>query len=190
MRGWTSGRSTPPGKNCRSRLTALALIWFLWDVKEPTPLFEKSRGRRPRWCGQPSHIIHILGWVGKSKFINGLIPAASGAFVCWHPRLLLEGTSVVLLSMTRFFLPSFQMGLLIKAFLEELSPNGQVIPLISIPLLTKRIPARITAIELTDTRSHPAPHLPLVLREKRWGRGKRRHHGLLPSPMTVMWSTG
>ena len=26
------------------------------------------------------------------------------------------------------FLPSFEMGLLIKDFLEELSPNGQVIP--------------------------------------------------------------
>ena len=54
--------------------------------------------------------------------------AAPGAFECWHPRLLLEGTSVVLLSMSRSFLPSFEMGLLIKAFLEELSPNGQVIP--------------------------------------------------------------
>ena len=30
-----------------SRLTAITLIWLLWDVKEPTPLFEKSRGRRP-----------------------------------------------------------------------------------------------------------------------------------------------
>ena len=46
-------------KNRRSRLTALSLIWFLWDIKEPTPLFEKSRGRRPRWRGQP-----FLGWVG------------------------------------------------------------------------------------------------------------------------------
>ena len=32
---------------------------FLWNVKKPTPLFEKSRGRRPRWCSQP-----LLGWVG------------------------------------------------------------------------------------------------------------------------------
>ena len=46
-------------KNRRARLTALTLIWFSWDVKEPTPLFEKSRGRRPRWRGQP-----FLGWVG------------------------------------------------------------------------------------------------------------------------------
>ena len=36
----------------------------MWDVKEPTPPFEKSRGHRPRWCGQPSHIIHIMDWVG------------------------------------------------------------------------------------------------------------------------------
>ena len=34
---------------------ALSPSYFLinWkgDVKEPTLLFEKSRGRRPRWCG-------------------------------------------------------------------------------------------------------------------------------------------
>ena len=29
-------------KNCRSRPTALSLIWFWWDVKEPTPQFEKG----------------------------------------------------------------------------------------------------------------------------------------------------
>ena len=51
-------------KNRRSRLTALTLIWFLWDVKEPTPLFKKSRGRRPRCCGQPSHITSFTSWVG------------------------------------------------------------------------------------------------------------------------------
>ena len=30
----------------------------MWDVKEPTPLFEKSirRGRRPRWCDQPLRV--------------------------------------------------------------------------------------------------------------------------------------
>ena len=43
--------------------TALSLIQFPWDLREPTPLFEKSRGLRlrcmPRWCGQP-----FLGWVG------------------------------------------------------------------------------------------------------------------------------
>ena len=26
---------------------------FLRDVKEPTSLFKKSRGRRPQWSGQP-----------------------------------------------------------------------------------------------------------------------------------------
>ena len=32
----------------------------LLDVKEiTTPLFEKSKGRRPKWCGQ-----FFLGWVG------------------------------------------------------------------------------------------------------------------------------
>ena len=51
-------------KNRRSRLTALTLMWFLWDVKEPTPLLEKSRGRRPRCCRKPSHITSITPWVG------------------------------------------------------------------------------------------------------------------------------
>ena len=32
---------------------------FLWDVKEPTPLFEKSRGRRRRWCGQPLRVVGL-----------------------------------------------------------------------------------------------------------------------------------
>ena len=35
-------------KNRRFRLTALLLLWFLWDVKEPTLLFEKITGRKPR----------------------------------------------------------------------------------------------------------------------------------------------
>ena len=42
-----------------SRLTTLSLVWFLRDVKEPTPLFEKTRGRTPQWFGQA-----FLGWVG------------------------------------------------------------------------------------------------------------------------------
>ena len=39
---------------------------FLWDAKEPTPLLEKSRGRRPRCCEATftHHIIHIMGLVG------------------------------------------------------------------------------------------------------------------------------
>ena len=68
-------------KNRRSRLTALTLTWFLWDVKEPTPL--KSRGRRPRVVVNlhPSHHSHhLLG--GYSKLTNGLRAAASGVFVC------------------------------------------------------------------------------------------------------------
>ena len=31
----------------------------MWDVKELTPLFEKSRGRRPRWCGQPLRVVGL-----------------------------------------------------------------------------------------------------------------------------------
>ena len=42
-----------------SHSTLSFTILFLRDVKEPTPLFEKSRGRRPRWCGQP---LGLLGY--------------------------------------------------------------------------------------------------------------------------------
>ena len=31
----------------------------MWDVKEPTQLFEKSRGRRPRWCGQSLRVVGL-----------------------------------------------------------------------------------------------------------------------------------
>ena len=40
-----------------STFTYLVLVGR--DVKEPAPLFEKSRGRKLRWCGQL-----FLGWVG------------------------------------------------------------------------------------------------------------------------------
>ena len=43
-------------KNHRLHLTALTLLWFLWDIKEPTPLFQKVGGHRPRWCGLMSTI--------------------------------------------------------------------------------------------------------------------------------------
>ena len=40
---------------------------FLWDVKEPTSLFEKSRGRIPRWCGQP---LRVMG-LGRDGTLHG-----------------------------------------------------------------------------------------------------------------------
>ena len=45
------------------------LSGVLWDVKEPTPLFEKSRGVDPDGVVDlhtTQHIIHyhIMGWVG------------------------------------------------------------------------------------------------------------------------------
>ena len=40
-----------------STFTYLVLVGR--DVKEPATLFEKSRGRKLRWCGQL-----FLGWVG------------------------------------------------------------------------------------------------------------------------------
>ena len=39
-----NGQTFQSTKNRRSRLTALSLIWFLWNVKEPTQLFQKSKG--------------------------------------------------------------------------------------------------------------------------------------------------
>ena len=48
----------------------LTLTWFLWDVKEPTPLFEKSRGRRPRCCGQPTHITSFTSWAGWVQYAH------------------------------------------------------------------------------------------------------------------------
>ena len=30
--------------------------------KEPPSLFENSRGRRPRWCGQPLRVVGLGGW--------------------------------------------------------------------------------------------------------------------------------
>ena len=44
-----------------STVVNLSCDLFLWDVKEPTSLFEKSRVRRPRWCSQP-----LLGFGGLS----------------------------------------------------------------------------------------------------------------------------
>ena len=61
-------------KNRRSRFTALSLHdLFLWDVREPTLLFEKSRGRRPRCCGQP-----LPGWVVICKDTLKLEPRSVG----------------------------------------------------------------------------------------------------------------
>ena len=47
----------------RPRLTALSLILFLWDVKEPMTLLEKSRGRRTR-CHGLSDLCLSLVWGG------------------------------------------------------------------------------------------------------------------------------
>ena len=44
-------------KPSHSTFTYLVLVGG--DVEEPVPLFEKSRGRKLRWCGQL-----FLGWVG------------------------------------------------------------------------------------------------------------------------------
>ena len=119
--GYTFWSSLVRTKQRRSRLTALTLIWFLQDVKKPTPLFEKSRGRRPRRCGQPSHITvfthhshHGLG--GYIKLVNGLRAAVSGALYadvrayCSHVNIYYkDGTSVVLSYMTPSFLPKLAM---------------------------------------------------------------------------------
>ena len=101
-------------KNCRSRLVALILIWFLWDGKETTPLFEKTRDIDPGVVVNlhtSHHSHHGLG--GYNKLINGLTAAASGAIVCCiqayssHVNIYIirgYGMSVVLSSMTPSFL--------------------------------------------------------------------------------------
>ena len=84
-------------KNRRSRLTALTLIWFLWDVKEPTPLFEQSRGCRPRCCGQPSLITSVTSWVGWVQQPHRWTESGCQWRLC---MLMSEGMSVVLSSTT------------------------------------------------------------------------------------------
>ena len=49
------------------------------DVKEPTLLFEKSRGSFPSGV---DYLSRITLWVGYSKLIDGLTAAATGALVC------------------------------------------------------------------------------------------------------------
>ena len=76
-------------KNHRSCLAALTLTWFLWDIKEPTPLFEKCRGCRPRRCGQPSHVTSFTSWVEWVQLAHEWTrAAASGSFVLQRPSLL------------------------------------------------------------------------------------------------------
>ena len=66
-----------------SRFTALTLTWLLWDVKEPTLQFEKSRGRRPGGLANLHISHHSHNGLGRyRKLINGLRAAVSGAFVC------------------------------------------------------------------------------------------------------------
>ena len=55
------------------------------DVKEPTLLFEKSRGSFPSGVDYLSRITHHSYhglWVGYSKLIDGLTAAATAALVC------------------------------------------------------------------------------------------------------------
>ena len=46
---------------------------FLWDVKEHTPLFEKSRGRRPQWCVQPLWVVGL----GRDGTLHGTYESRS-----------------------------------------------------------------------------------------------------------------
>ena len=58
----------PPliGPHHRSRLTTLSLIWFLWDAKEPTPLFKKSRDVDPGGVAN----LFWAGWVRVRRDLN------------------------------------------------------------------------------------------------------------------------
>ena len=113
-------------KNCKPGLTALSLIWFLWDVKEPTPL-EKSRGRRPQWCSQLSHIIHIIGWVGTVlKLINGLRAATSG-------RCRFTPVSTVLRKSVRFFIINILLIIIKLPKLKSGKWSGQMFSFLQFP---------------------------------------------------------
>ena len=60
---------TPPplmGPQHRSRLTTLSLIWFLWEAKEPTPLFKKSRDVDPGGVAN----LFWAGWVRVRRDLN------------------------------------------------------------------------------------------------------------------------
>ena len=75
-------------KNRRSRLTALTLIWFLWDINEPTPLFKSVGDIDPGGVVNlhTSHHSHH-GLSGYSKLINGpgWLPVAPLYCTSSHP---------------------------------------------------------------------------------------------------------
>ena len=54
---------------------------FLWDIKERTPLFEKSRGRRPWWCGQPLRVVGL----GRDGTLHGTYESRSCLFSLGRP---------------------------------------------------------------------------------------------------------
>ena len=53
----------------------------LWDEKEPTPLSEKSRGRRPWLCGQPLQIVGL----GRAGTLHGTSESRSCIFPLGRP---------------------------------------------------------------------------------------------------------
>jgi len=48
----------------------------MWDIKEPTLLFEKSRGLRPWWCGQPLRVVGL----GRDGTLHGTYESHSCPF--------------------------------------------------------------------------------------------------------------
>ena len=85
------------------RLTALTLTWFLWEVKEPTTLFEKSRGRRPRWCGQLSQTV-------TSRVGLGTVSSCTVSSVSSNLRDLLVKAQLPVISTNHFPPGSFRCG--------------------------------------------------------------------------------
>ena len=53
----------------------------MWDVKESTLLFEKSRGCRPWWCGQPLRIVGL----GRDGTLHGTYESRSCPFPLGRP---------------------------------------------------------------------------------------------------------
>ena len=48
----------------------------MWDVKGPTQLFEKSRGRRPRLS--VANLYGLWDWVGMASCMGPFMPIPSG----------------------------------------------------------------------------------------------------------------
>ena len=68
-------------KNRRSRLTALTLVWFSWDLKYPHYCSKSVRDV------DPGDVVNLHSSQHSHHGLGGY-STHSGAFVCWRPSLL------------------------------------------------------------------------------------------------------